>query len=282
MNNVLCAIARNENLYINEWVKHHLNIGFSHIYLYDNNRKTDPYVGDFIDKDLLDKVTIIDWRDRHAIALQLIAYQNCYNEYDFDWCAFWDIDEFLVGIDDINKWLSQDYLKDKEQIKVKITLFGDENCTSRDTAIPVMDFFKTPITPAEHPKDPPLVKCLVKGRLENVTIKCCHYAQRGTLGSLITCTPNGKLCVDGARNMHIDPPDNYDGETIFLNHYQTKTLKEFLDQKYGLIWVLMPWANRGIEYFWYYNEKTPEKEQYFRDYLKEHNLPYINHGKKAC
>ena len=44
----------------------------------------------------------------------------------------------------------------------------------------------------------------------------------------------------------------------------------------------MPYLTRGIEYFWYYNEKTPEKEQYFKNYIKEHNLPFIDNIKKFC
>ena len=283
MNNVICAIARNENIYINEWVKHHLKIGFNHIYLYDNNNKTDPFVGDFIDKDLLDKVTIIDYRERRDYKLQLIAYQNCYDTYDFDWCFYIDIDEFLVGVDDVNEWLSRDYLKDKEQIKVKINLFGDDDCIERDMSIPVMDFFKKIINGKNEHVAVPLNKCLVRGHVKDVSICSCHFAgHSGWLNPLITCTPNGQLCEKGAYDMHIDPPDSYEGETIFLNHYQTKTLKEFLDQKYGLVWVLMPFSKRGIEYYWYYNDKTPEKLAYIEKYLAEHNLPLIDNGEKLC
>ena len=37
LNIALCAIAKNENLYIREWVEHYKNIGVSKIFLYDNN-----------------------------------------------------------------------------------------------------------------------------------------------------------------------------------------------------------------------------------------------------
>ena len=37
MKTALCAIAKNENLYIREWVEHYKNIGVSKIFLYDNN-----------------------------------------------------------------------------------------------------------------------------------------------------------------------------------------------------------------------------------------------------
>ena len=33
----LCAIAKNENLYIREWVEYYMKLGFSNIILYDNN-----------------------------------------------------------------------------------------------------------------------------------------------------------------------------------------------------------------------------------------------------
>lgn len=49
MNNVICALARREHLYINDWVKYHIDLGFDHIYIYDNDDKKTPYIGDRID-----------------------------------------------------------------------------------------------------------------------------------------------------------------------------------------------------------------------------------------
>ena len=37
MKTALCAIAKNENLYIREWVEYYMKLGFSNIILYDNN-----------------------------------------------------------------------------------------------------------------------------------------------------------------------------------------------------------------------------------------------------
>ena len=34
---VICSIAKNENAYLYEWALYHLQLGFSHIYIYDNN-----------------------------------------------------------------------------------------------------------------------------------------------------------------------------------------------------------------------------------------------------
>ena len=34
---LLCAIVKNENKYINEWLEHYKQLGFSKVILYDNN-----------------------------------------------------------------------------------------------------------------------------------------------------------------------------------------------------------------------------------------------------
>ena len=47
---VVCAMAKNEHLYINEWVSHYVKLGFDTIYLYDNDNLDSPYIGDYIDK----------------------------------------------------------------------------------------------------------------------------------------------------------------------------------------------------------------------------------------
>ena len=43
----LCALAKNEHLYINEWVKHYIDMGFDKIFIYDNDDKDSKYIGDF-------------------------------------------------------------------------------------------------------------------------------------------------------------------------------------------------------------------------------------------
>ena len=47
-NIVICTIARKENLYIKEWVDYHLSIGFTHIYIFDNNREGEERVSEII------------------------------------------------------------------------------------------------------------------------------------------------------------------------------------------------------------------------------------------
>lgn len=42
----ICLLAKDEDLYIEEWVNHYINLGFEHIYIYDNGSKNP--INDFI------------------------------------------------------------------------------------------------------------------------------------------------------------------------------------------------------------------------------------------
>ena len=44
MKSAICAIARNECEYLEEWITYHLDLGFTHIFLYDNNDAGDDSV----------------------------------------------------------------------------------------------------------------------------------------------------------------------------------------------------------------------------------------------
>ena len=75
---VICALAKNEHKYINHWVKHHIDLGVDTIYLYDNDDLDSDYVGNYIDKDYLNKVEIIDIRGVHKDKLQHKIYTDFY------------------------------------------------------------------------------------------------------------------------------------------------------------------------------------------------------------
>ncbi len=95
MISIICAIAKNENAYLLEWAEHHLALGFSHIYLYDNNDIDGERITDvFQSTTIKENITIIDVRGQKYI--QKRVYNECYFQKDFDWCAFIDIDEFIV------------------------------------------------------------------------------------------------------------------------------------------------------------------------------------------
>ena len=93
----LCAIGRLENNYIREWVEHYKMLGFDNIILYDNNYDGEDHfedvISDYIDSGFVD---VINYRNKQVC--QIKAYDECYHNHsnDYDWIAFFDIDEFLT------------------------------------------------------------------------------------------------------------------------------------------------------------------------------------------
>lgn len=83
----LVVIAKNEDLYLSEWVAYHLKLGFDRIFIYQNNWRTPlthPQVTKFE----------FDYNKRQ----QLLAYKNftLHQWHGFGWAMFMDVDEFLV------------------------------------------------------------------------------------------------------------------------------------------------------------------------------------------
>lgn len=277
MKAVVCAIAKNENNYINEWVNHYFKLGFDHIYLFDNNDSTTPFVGSFITNK--DFVTIIPKNDIHIKGFQWQCYQEFYNKYSntFDWCLYCDIDEFLTGITNIKTLLNNKKYDNFEQIRIKWKLFGDDDIIERDISKPVMKSFKKVIT--DNPDLSDQGKMILRGKLKNITIKSCHYAVRfinNIRCNLKSCFPSGMSCPNSTYQI----VEDYSNETIYLNHYMTKSLQEFYKQKLNRGDAV--WDKRQIDfdYFWKVNKQTPEKLAWIEKELEKTKidlvLPYVD------
>jgi len=91
----VCAVFRDEALYLREWVELHRLAGVERFFLYDN-RSTDngrqvlePYVEQGV-------AVVHDWPDWPA---QIQSYEHCIKTHGDDarWIAFIDVDEFLFS-----------------------------------------------------------------------------------------------------------------------------------------------------------------------------------------
>jgi hypothetical protein len=90
----LCAIARDETAYLEEWVQFHAVAGVEHFIIYDNestvpvSQTLAPYVADGL-------VTVVDIP---GVSPQRQAYDHCLEEFGpgFRWLGFLDLDEFAV------------------------------------------------------------------------------------------------------------------------------------------------------------------------------------------
>ncbi|QGW15581.1 hypothetical protein GNG29_03130 [Leclercia sp. Colony189] len=96
MKKAVCAIARDESIYITEWIAHNKLIGFDTIIIYDNGSIDGMSEIIF---EISKKIDIkhIPWPTTDGASPQLSAYNDCLQRFknDFDFIAFIDIDEFL-------------------------------------------------------------------------------------------------------------------------------------------------------------------------------------------
>ena len=96
----ICTILKNEHQYLDEWIRHHLDIGFDEIYLYEDfGSKSHSIITDkYLNVHLIQLSEIFDeikhLRDDKQTALYIYFYQNYKNV--FDYTAFIDIDEFIM------------------------------------------------------------------------------------------------------------------------------------------------------------------------------------------
>lgn len=266
---VICAIAKNEHLYINDWVKYHIDLGFDHIYIFDNDDKTSRFLGDYIDTSYADKVSFFDVRERKGQWFQQDCYNQFYQNYNqtFDWCAFIDIDEFIV----LNAWpniramVDDDRFKPFSSIKICWRLYGDDEVIKRDIRVPVYSFFKNTLT--NHP----LVKQgkqITRGGLKGADIRNHGCYLNGSLAG--QCTVAGTACYE--RNGSIDINGRYLFNDCYLNHYMSKTLDEFLNQKFNRGDAMFATREIDADYFWRINKRTQEKIDYINKYTR-HKLP---------
>lgn len=264
----LCALAKNEHLYINEWVAHYVKLGFDKIYIYDNDDKGTKDIYKCIDRQYSKHLVFVNIRGKHFKNMQGKCYTEFYSLHKdmFDYCMFCDIDEFLVGIDNIKTFLSQPHLKNFEQIRVKWKLFGDDNLIERDMNKGVMESFKKEIT---KPLSTDLKsicnlhnqgKCIIKGHMNNVVFNSVHFASRTNGTMLSSCLPSGRLCKSG-----VEIKEDYTKEHIYLNHYMTKTLSEFVEQKLNRTDAVFSERQLKLEYFWRINKKTVHKLNFLKN-----------------
>jgi len=193
----IVCIAKNEELYIQEWINYHLKLGFDDVFIYQNNWRWTHEQENVIKIELDGDVQ------------QRIAYNNFIknNLNIYDWAAFFDVDEFLVLKKHKNiKEFVQQY-SEYTSIAINWVLFGDNNIEN------TIDDFS-------------LLKRFTK-RQKNINfhVKC-----------IVKLTENVVMDIHNTNNNWIDTnykigkgSFNYYGDDTIaqINHYFCKTRSEF-------------------------------------------------------
>ena len=259
---VVC-IARLEANYINEWVNHYLGLGFDKVIIADNNHDED---GENLGIMFKDNPNVIVEDYRNKVGYQMKCYTELYAKYkdEFNWIAFFDVDEFLeVRNNDI-----KDYLKDKSDfdcVMINWLCFGDNNQIEADYSRPMQERFTQPcpvdIKVQYNFAENFHIKSILKGGLENATFG----------GNPHCCDTPLKCCNASGIQVNNMPWQAIDYRQAFIKHYVTKSLEEYYtnkmrrgtgDRDYQTF--LKFYADR----YFRYNQPTQEK----LDWLKEHNI----------
>ena len=257
----LCAIGRRENLYAREFVSYYLALGFDHIFLYDNNREWEErlaYVlSDFIDSGL---VSVIPW-PMDSPDNQKAAYNNCYHTYGkhYTWMAFFDFDEFLtiVNGDDIHAFMS--HYDAFHCVLVNWMDYTDGNLLEYDGR-PMVERFTVPMpfdkrVGGDFPENNH-VKSIVRCGFGNLQfVKNPHIP---SVPRLYCCDSLGRVCKQ-------KPRIPYDHSVAYIRHFTTKTIGEWLENKWskgtaGL--THEQFQHDYADFFFRVNERTPEKEAF--------------------
>lgn len=134
----ICAIFKDEELSLKQWVEYHRIIGVDHFYLYNNN-STDNYKEElkkYIEEGIVD---LIEWPMPHPA--QLPAYMDCFKKYkdESQWIAFIDLDEYICPIykNNIKLWIQK--YKKHPSVYVYWKIFGDSGIIDHDENKPIIE-----------------------------------------------------------------------------------------------------------------------------------------------
>lgn len=198
----LVCIAKNEDPYIKEWVEYYIKLGFENIFIYMNDWRTD-YEHPQITKH------IVDGLDKQRFVYNLFLEQYI---QDYDWAAFFDIDEFLV----LKKHKTiQEFLSDYTNcvgVGINWVVFGDNGHND-----------------IENYEYSQIKRFTKRGKKVDRHIKTILNLKTNCVMDIHN--PVG-VSVCSTDNRMITGPFNLDGndDIAQINHYYCKTPKEFLNK----------------------------------------------------
>ena len=244
-NTSICLICKDENDYINEWLKYHIDIGIEHFYIYDNMSKIP--IKNSINKKYLDKCTIQDWNytvQEHG-NIQIQCYNRCLYDYrrESKWIAFIDTDEFINIKDgsNINDFIEQ---YDKyDGLYIDWETYNANGQVKKEDK-PVRERFTTVVPYYEDIRGKVIVKA--------------HKILAMAIHSPMTVNNMTKI-VDSDFN-RVYTPMSY-GKTpmdkITLDHYITKSYEEWCEKLNRGSSV--PEFERKMEKFFFFNPDLKDK-----------------------
>ena len=212
----ICAIAKNEGAYFQEWLEWHKNLGVEKFYIYDNESEDNtreilaPYVE-------LGLVEYVFWRGKGQ---QMSVYSNCLDQHRLDahWIAFIDLDEFIVPVKDKT---IPDFLRRFEKfcaVEINWLIYGSSGAQKKEPGN-VMDRFK------RHATLDNIENRHVKSIVNPRRIFAFTGAHEAARISLRAADSHGTPIT---KNFQLREPQL---DVIRINHYAVKSYEEFLSKR---------------------------------------------------
>jgi len=212
----VAVIVKNEGPYMYEWLEYHRMLGVTKFYVYDNESSDNlkvllrPYINE----------GIVEYKYFSGKERQLAAYNNVLvrARQEVRWLAFIDVDEFIV----LNsEGTINEFLRDFEEfpgIEINWVVYGSGGKESKEEGL-VIERFK------DHAeKNSPLnrhVKSIVNPRM----VRCSYIHISKYLSNHKSVNEHKQKNVINflQRNPSLDK--------IRINHYFTKSHREFIEKK---------------------------------------------------
>lgn len=212
----IVCIAKNEDRYIDEWLRYHLKLGFSQAFVYQNDWR---YAGN---RSAYGES--VEWIAWDGPAMQMPAYNDFIQNRrrGFDFAAFIDVDEFVV----LKKHRSiRDFISGYTRypaVGLNWRIFGDSGIMEDDGSNGVLERF----TMRQDGFNKHIKSILNLGMLGGrVHFKNPHFAHEGW---------HSGFTVNVAKTRFIQGPFNEDcdeSSCAWINHYRNKTVAEWERKK---------------------------------------------------
>ena len=235
-----------------------------------NEEHFEDAIGDYIESKFVNVINVRGLKEN----IQMFLYDNIYKIFNdiYDWIGFFDIDEFLEITNDLTlkETLSKDIYKNFDFIRINWECYDDNDLVRViDNNYNVQERFTHPMANKVLNVQ---TKAFIRGGL-NLEIISPHGPTLVSLESFIISDINKNLrCCNSAGEPCENDVEiqNLTYQNFKIKHY-LKTIEEYINLKIKRGYP-NNWANRGKlflvpEYFFTYNKRTPEKEQYINQVM---------------
>jgi hypothetical protein len=256
----LCAIFKNEALFLKEWIEFHKIIGIDHFYLY-NNESSDNYIEilkPYIDEGI---ISLIEWPYPQA---QMQAYKHFYENYrnETDWISFLDIDEFICPkyVQTIEEWLIP-YRK-YPVIMIYWKMFGTSGLMKHNYDSLVIEQYTVSWDKFYH-----IGKCIINTDYDISTFNSSYvhhspWVKVKVLWMNLKIPPINQFKRFFWFNIFLGSKNELQKSTIQINHYWSKSWDIYSEKMKRSDVFYKKNPKKNMEYFYFH-----EKENRTSDYI---------------